>query len=49
MRCEMIDYDESEFQDGFTAHSLLLIESLLGKDVAILLYGKVVPIDVQTS
>lgn len=43
----MITYDETECQQGFTAKSLLLIESLLGREIAELLYGEVIPIDVE--
>lgn len=43
----MIDFDETEGMGGFTASSLLAIEQLLGRDVAILLYGEVVPINVE--
>lgn len=44
----MIDFDETEFtDDGLTAASLMAISSLLGEEVAILLYGSVIPIDVE--
>lgn len=43
----MIEYDETEYFDGFTAASLMAISSLLGEEVATLLYGVVVPIDVD--
>jgi hypothetical protein len=43
----MIQFDETEFQDGFTASSLLLIESLYGKEVATILDYPVVNIDVE--
>lgn len=42
----MIEYDETEFQQGFTTDSLLAIERLLGKEIAVLLYGEVVSIHV---
>lgn len=45
----MIDYDETEFQDGFTASSLLLIESFHGKDIANILDSPVVKIDVDAN
>jgi hypothetical protein len=44
----MIEFDETEFfDDGLTAGSLMAISSLLGEEVAILLYGVVVPINVH--
>lgn len=43
----MIQFDETEFQDGFTARSLLLIESLHGKEIANILDAPVVVIDVD--
>lgn len=45
----MIRFDETEFQDGFTASSLLLIESLYGKEVAAILDSPVVKIYVDTN
>lgn len=43
----MIQFDETEFQDGFTASSLLLIESIHGKDIANILDPPVVKINVD--
>lgn len=45
----MIQFDETEFQDGFTARSLLMIESLHGKDIANILDAPVVKIDVDAN
>lgn len=42
-----INFDETELQQGFTTKSLLLIESLLGREIAELLYGEVFPVDVE--
>jgi hypothetical protein len=45
----MIQFDDTEFQDGFTARSLLMIESLHGKDIANILDSPVVKIDVDSN
>ncbi len=45
----MIQFDETEFQDGFTASSLLLIESIHGKDIANILDSPVVKVDVDAN
>lgn len=45
----MIEYDETEFQDGFTASSLLLIESIHGKEIANILDPPVVKINVDAN
>lgn len=45
----MIQFDESEFQDGFTTRSLLIIEHFHGKDIANILDSPVVKIDVDAN
>lgn len=42
----MIDYDETEFQDGLNVWALDFITQLYGEEMADLLDPEVVPIDV---